>query len=41
VEIVDKEARGVSGFGTEHQCIDWKQLLDWMKLYEDDPIAVA
>jgi len=34
VEVKDEELGGVTGFGTEHQCVDWPQLLDWMKQYE-------
>lgn len=29
VEVVDQKVRGVSGFGIEHQCGDWDQLMQW------------
>ena len=34
VEVKNEELGGVTGFGTEHECIDWKQLLDWMSQWE-------
>ena len=29
VEIVEEKISGVRGFGTEHVCVDWRQLLGW------------
>ena len=40
VEIKDKEIGGVTGFGTEHQCRDWDQLVSWTtewQTYQQDP----
>lgn len=34
VEVVDEDIGGVTGFGTEHQCRDWSQLLSWMSHWE-------
>ncbi|KAF6825887.1 hypothetical protein CPLU01_09977 [Colletotrichum plurivorum] len=34
IEIANKTLGGVTGFGTEHQCINWQQLMDWMRLNE-------
>ena len=30
IEIVDETVGGVTGFGTQHQCKDWDQLIDWL-----------
>jgi len=40
VELKNKTLGGVTGFGTEHQCKDWNQLVRWTKkwqAYEQDP----
>ncbi|KAF2788810.1 hypothetical protein K505DRAFT_314224 [Melanomma pulvis-pyrius CBS 109.77] len=34
VEQKDEELGGVTGFGTEHRCIDWQGLLEWMQPWE-------
>ena len=34
VEVKNEELGGVTGFGTEHECIDWTQLLSWMSQWE-------
>ena len=36
IERKDEELGGVTGFGTEHQCIDWQQLLDWIRPFEEN-----
>ena len=35
VEVKNEELGGVTGFGTEHECIDWTQLLSWMSQWEN------
>jgi hypothetical protein len=30
IEIVDKDLRGVTGFGTQHQCKNWEDLKEWV-----------
>lgn len=40
IEVKDKEIGGVTGFGTEHQCREWDQLIEWTRrwqIYEQDP----
>ncbi|KAF4475257.1 Oxidase ustYa [Colletotrichum fructicola Nara gc5] len=34
VEIANTTLNGVTGFGTEHQCINWEDLMNWMKMFE-------
>ena len=34
VEVETKELGGVRGFGTEHQCVEWKDLVDWVSKWE-------
>lgn len=34
IEVKDEEAGGVKGFGTEHLCRDWDQLLRWTSKWE-------
>ncbi|KAH7385372.1 hypothetical protein DE146DRAFT_680987 [Phaeosphaeria sp. MPI-PUGE-AT-0046c] len=34
LEVRDDELGGVTGFGTEHQCINWQELLDWTTQWE-------
>ena len=34
VELKDEEIGGVRGFGTEHQCRDWDQLVQWTTKWE-------
>ncbi|KAJ0165925.1 hypothetical protein CTA2_9444 [Colletotrichum tanaceti] len=31
IEVPDPAVGGVAGFGTEHQCVNWQQLMDWMR----------
>ena len=35
VELKNEELGGVTGFGTEHQCKDWGQLMQWTSEWED------
>ncbi|KAF2258863.1 hypothetical protein CC78DRAFT_503967 [Lojkania enalia] len=40
LEVRDDELGGVTGFGTEHQCIDWRKLVDWTtewETYQQEP----
>ncbi|KAK1636344.1 hypothetical protein BDP81DRAFT_461630 [Colletotrichum phormii] len=34
VEVGNLAVGGVTGFGTEHQCVNWQELMDWMKDHE-------
>ncbi|KAH8726601.1 hypothetical protein GQ44DRAFT_738756 [Phaeosphaeriaceae sp. PMI808] len=34
LEVKDDELGGVTGFGTEHQCVNWNQLVDWTSQWE-------
>ena len=34
VEVKNKELGGVTGFGTEHICRDWTQLVEWTSKWE-------
>lgn len=34
VEIKDPDVGGVTGFGTEHVCRDWGQLMEWTGRWE-------
>ncbi|KAK2017114.1 hypothetical protein LZ32DRAFT_39060 [Colletotrichum eremochloae] len=34
IEVGDPAIGGVTGFGTEHQCVDWQQLMEWMRDHE-------
>ncbi|KAK2754309.1 hypothetical protein CKAH01_17497 [Colletotrichum kahawae] len=34
VEIANSTLNGVTGFGTEHQCLNWEELMNWMKVFE-------
>ncbi|KAL8729370.1 MAG: hypothetical protein Q9166_004763 [cf. Caloplaca sp. 2 TL-2023] len=34
VEVKDPEIGGVTGFGTEHQCKDWEELMRWTREWE-------
>ncbi|KAK1999139.1 hypothetical protein LX36DRAFT_743647 [Colletotrichum falcatum] len=34
VEVGNPAIGGVTGFGTEHQCVDWRRLMDWMRDHE-------
>ncbi|KAF1963934.1 hypothetical protein BU23DRAFT_494794, partial [Bimuria novae-zelandiae CBS 107.79] len=34
VETKDTELGGVTGFGTEHRCVDWQGLLEWIQPWE-------
>lgn len=33
-EIVDEKVNGVHGFRVEHQCKNWKQLVDWTNIQQ-------
>ena len=35
IEIKNEELGGVTGFGTQHQCKDWTQLMQWISMWED------
>lgn len=35
IELKDEELGGVTGFGTVHKCIDWPELLEWVRPWED------
>ncbi|KAF7938997.1 uncharacterized protein EAE98_001333 [Botrytis deweyae] len=35
VEVKDLESNGVTGFGAEHLCVNWNQLVDWVSEWED------
>ena len=35
VELKNDELGGVTGFGTEHQCKDWTQLMQWTTHWEN------
>ena len=35
VELKNEELGGVTGFGTEHKCKDWNQLVQWTSKWED------
>ncbi|KAM0802769.1 hypothetical protein BDR22DRAFT_93856 [Usnea florida] len=35
LEFKDKELGGVTGFGTEHVCVDWNQLVEWVSQWEN------
>jgi hypothetical protein len=34
IELKNEELGGVTGFGTEHQCKDWNQLMEWVARWE-------
>jgi hypothetical protein len=34
LEVKNEELGGVTGFGTEHQCLDWRGLVDWTSKWE-------
>lgn len=34
VELKNEEIGGVTGFGTEHQCKDWDQLIKWTERWQ-------
>lgn len=34
VEVGNLTEGGVTGFGTEHQCVNWEELMGWMKQNE-------
>lgn len=34
VEPFNHKLNGVTGFGTEHECVDWRELMDWMEMNE-------
>ena len=35
IEVKDEEIGGVKGFGTQHQCYDWEQLVQWTRSWQD------
>lgn len=41
VEVKDKEAGGVHGFGETHQCVDWTAINQWTERWESwrQPLA--
>ena len=34
LEVKDDELGGVTGFGTEHQCVNWDELVSWTTKWE-------
>ena len=34
IETKDDELGGVTGFGTEHRCVNWANLQDWVSKWE-------
>lgn len=34
IEVKDIDKGGVSGFGSEHQCRNWGQLIEWTSKWE-------
>jgi hypothetical protein len=34
IEVVKDELDGVTGFGTVHECVDWKELVGWTSEWE-------
>lgn len=34
IEVRNDTLEGVTGFGTVHRCVDYQNLLDWVKLHE-------
>lgn len=34
IEVKDDKLGGVTGFGTRHQCWDWKQLIGWTSKWQ-------
>ena len=38
VEKKDHELGGVNGFGITHQCYDWKQLVHWVKGWDNEGV---
>lgn len=39
IEKKSVETGGVKGFGVEHQCYDWDQLVNWVKLWENEGVG--
>ena len=40
IEVKDPDIGGVTGFGTQHQCRDWEELIRWTmewQSWEQDP----
>lgn len=35
VEMKNEKLEGVTGFGTEHQCVNWGDVLAWTREWED------
>ena len=35
VETKNDELGGVTGFGTEHRCVDWEVLIGWVSQWEN------
>lgn len=35
IELKDEKLGGVTGFGTEHMCVDWENLVDWVSVWEN------
>ena len=34
LEVASMELDGVTGFGTEHMCVDWEKLVGWTEEWE-------
>lgn len=34
IEVADERLGGVKGFGTEHVCVKWRGLVDWVEEWE-------
>ncbi|KAF2107982.1 hypothetical protein BDV96DRAFT_588054 [Lophiotrema nucula] len=34
LEVVNASLDGVTGFGTQHMCVNWKELVDWTSEWE-------
>ena len=34
IEVKDPEIGGVTGFGTQHQCRDWEELINWTSKWQ-------
>ena len=34
IELKNEVVGGVTGFGTEHQCKDWGQLMEWITKWQ-------
>ena len=41
IEVKDEVKGGVTGFGVEHECVDWRQLIGWVERWESFGQAAA